>query len=145
MENVYTEAAVTMLPRLVFRLKQFPFLFLFKLIYSLIHPNQSCPSLPLPQSPPSPSPPPPPILFCFPSENVSFPRFDINQTRHTKLCRTPQENPQNQQNWTHGGSLRLNQQSGSLHRSNLGLLHVCYICVAWWFCGTPYRRTKGCF
>jgi hypothetical protein len=28
-------------------------------------------------------------------------------------------------------------QSGSLHGSNLGHLHICYGCVAWCSCGTP--------
>ena len=57
--------------------------------------------------------------------------------------RTPQENPQNQQTWTHGCSLRLNHQSGSLHWSNLGPLHICYSCVTWCFCGTRNRGSEA--
>lgn len=40
--------------------------------------------------------------------------------------RTLQENPQSQ---------RLNQQPGIIHGSDLGSLHICYVCVAWCFAG----------
>jgi hypothetical protein len=43
----------------------------------------------------------------------------------------------NQVNRADRGSQRLEQQSGSLHGSDLGPLHTCYGCVAWCFSGTP--------
>jgi hypothetical protein len=37
------------------------------------------------------------------------------------------------------------QRSGSLYGSDLGLLHICYGCIALCSCGTPNSRSKGCF
>jgi hypothetical protein len=44
--------------------------------------------------------------------------------------RTPTESTR-----AHKGSQRLNQQPGSLHGTGLGLLRVCYSCLAWTSCG----------
>lgn len=41
-----------------------------------------------------------------------------------------QRNPETQQTCLHRGSLRLTQQSWSLHGLNLGPLHTCCSCVA---------------
>ena len=51
----------------------------------------------------------------------------------------------NRQIWVYRDSKRLNQQAGTLNGPYLGPLHVCYGCVAWWFCGTPNKENGGCF
>lgn len=40
-------------------------------------------------------------------------------------------------------SLRLNQESGRLHVSNLDFLHIHYGCVDWCCCGTPNRVSRA--
>lgn len=39
---------------------------------------------------------------------------------------------------------RLQGQSWSQHGSELGLLHICYGCVASWSCGTTNSGRRGC-
>lgn len=62
--------------------------------------------------------------------------------QESEVSGIPQENLQNQQTWTHRGTLTLNQQSGSLHGSNTDLLYICYSYVAWCFCGTPTEKVE---
>lgn len=59
--------------------------------------------------------------------------------------RAPQEIPQSQLNLAHWGSQKLNQQSGSLHGSELGPLHICYGNLAWSSCGTSKGGSRAVF
>jgi hypothetical protein len=66
----------------------------------------------------------------------------VEGLKEPEESRTPQENLQNQvtsglRDWTAN-------QPGSLHRTDLGPLHLCYSCVAWYSCGAPNSGSRGC-
>lgn len=42
----------------------------------------------------------------------------------------------------HGNSQNLRQLPGSLHGTDLGLLHIYDCCIAWPICGTPSNGSK---
>lgn len=54
-----------------------------------------------------------------------------------------QENPQNQLTWAHRHLQRVYGHPGSLHGSDLGLLHICYSCVTCCSCETFNSERKG--
>ena len=64
------------------------------------------------------------------------------ESKEPERSRTMQENPQNQLTWAHRGSQRLNRESRSLYRSDLGPLYICYTFVAWSSCATPNGRIR---
>ena len=64
--------------------------------------------------------------------------------RELEGSREPQEDPQSQLSWAHGGSQRLNHQPKRMHGLDLSPLYICSRYAAWSSCGSPNNWSRGC-